>query len=363
MFICQARLIVANEIPIDNAIQIIKGTEKNYNFLSWNVSIQYTFAPPTTKKRTENSVVNAIYDNKSGKYNIESSSHVVEGLESSERADFFWGLTFDGSMYSHWHTNEIANKSAQSGLGIITDDIKKASFHRQHIQAWQLKTFGLVTGMPTIYSRIIFGEDNQLTKFSDIIVEWAKKKSIISVDMDNATSIIVFSVEEPTNIENTVLKTHIVFDIPKGAISQAELKQVQPNTEKVYASWKTEFKMNEKQEYVPKITTYHNFANFETWQFKYVSVNTNTKLSSNDFICKFPDGITVEDTVKKMRFRIGNPFDEDKAISDFMIRHGLTGNVPVKTTSGGIVRYVLIVVGSLIILASIVLHFRKKMQS
>jgi hypothetical protein len=214
--------------------------------------------------------------------------------------------------------------------------------------------------MPTIYSRIIFGDANQSTKFSDIILEWEKQKSIISIDMDEATNSLVFSIEEPTKIENTILKTHIVFDIKKGAICQAELKRGQPNVEKIYASWKTEFEMNEKREYFPKNTTYHNFANFETWHFKYVSVDTDVKFSSNDFVCQFPDGITVEDTIKKMRFTVGNPLNADKAINDFMALHGSTDNVPNQPTYGNIVRIILIIIGCFMILTSIILYIRKK---
>jgi hypothetical protein len=353
-------LLCADELSLDKAIVIVKNAERQVSTLEWSANITRTFSPPKSSQ-AQGSVstlsVFGLYDFSSEYYRVEFRETVRESTEKAIDASYSIGLSYDGKTCCTWQGMKI-EADRYRGSGIITNNINEAWHHDANVQKNRLRRLGLVTGLPGIvYSRIIEEQEDDGVRLSDTLVKWAKTTINVSVNVDDTKNYIHFLADEPTLIENTRLRTSIFFDIKRGVISEMEHSRVKAGDVIPFCKWEVEFGEDKESENVslPRRIVYQDYANYNKYVLEYKSVVVNPKRTSKDYLCEIPKGITVEDTVKKLMYRIGDPVDEDKAIEKFMTLHGLTGNVPSKMTLGGIVRYVLIGAGCLLIIIALIL--------
>jgi hypothetical protein len=200
-------------------------------------------------------------------------------------------------------------------------------------------------------------------KISDVFQQWEKEKRIASINEnpDTKKNEIEARIDRVQGTDDFFLK--ILYDPVTNTVEHGELFSRFKGIQYVMTIYDIEFQENENGIKFPKFVKEIYPLDHRIILSSYSSLKINPSLTENTFQVIIPDGINVSDYVLKQFYKVGDLIDEDKAISDFMTRYNLTGNVPVKTTAGGIVRYILIVVGSLMILASIVLFIRKRMQA
>jgi hypothetical protein len=353
-------LLYADELSLDKAIVIVKNAERQVSTLEWSANITHTFSPPISsqaKKSVELESVTGLYDFNSKRYRVEFTRTVQTSTVEAVNAPYSIGLSYDGKTYCTLQGRKLENNK-YDGNGIITEKIKDAWHHDTNIQKNRLRRLGLVTGLPgAIFSYIVNEGNYDDVRLSGTLVKWAKNAIKVSVNVENSGNYIHFLAEEPTFIENTILRTSIFFDIKRGAISEMELSHVKATDVVPYCKWEVEFVDDKKDGNIslPRRIVYQDYANYSKYVFEYKTVIVNPERTSKDYLCEMPNGVTVEDAVNNLFYKVGDPVDEDKAIERFMTLHGLTGNVPSKTTLGGIIRYVLIGAGCLLIIIALIL--------
>jgi hypothetical protein len=227
-------------------------------------------------------------------------------------------------------------------------------------------TVGVFNGVPGLFLPL-FSKQDSPDFFSSFMNRWIKEKKIVSV------------VDNGNGAWNIIVRTEI-FDIPyimyisynvtqRGIITYIKTSPIDSNIDvntlsfgdgKVFFELSVDTVQNHQGDWVPhKITFVQPDSKIKSIM-SYKNFSINPVARSDMFSLVFPDGTYVDDKIRKMYYKVGDLIDEDKAISDFMTRHNLTGNVPHKPTYGNIVRIILITIGGLMILASIILYINKK---
>jgi hypothetical protein len=289
-------------------------------------------------------------------------SRDAQGKESI--APFTSELSFDGKIYREWHIGEHSDKTlSQNTQGVISTNLDDCILNKQFIESGYAGV-GIVSGIPVFINLPSFLNINPCS-FSDLLTSYNKNKKVISGEIrENNEISIIFSDEFELSGNKISLTFDILFDTVNSVIAKQRVYYTYTSPIEEYSATTSEFLIDGGKKIPQKIIfkqiygqvilqTNYFFENFEI----------NPPIVHDEFQISFPDGVYVEDYVLKLFYKVGDIIDEDKAIARFMTRHGLTGNVPMKLTSGGILRYVLMGAGCLMILKSLILHIRKRRQS
>lgn len=361
-----ARLLFANaasELSLQQAIQIVKGAERQVSVLEWTVESSSTTIPPKTSQavaRSSSSSKSALYDFNSRYYR--SLSRRLQTKPNAKMNGYTIGLSFNGKVYNslwgYW-----TGDSAFQGDGIITDEIEKAVYHNVQTKANRIVLLGLVTGMPgAVYTETMYPtpEEEESTspvgnvRLSDTLVKWQKNGYDVSVVMKSEEQQIHFvgTSTKPFYGGDRRTQSTIVFDIQRGAVISAELNALTGDGIDHCCKWQVEFDSNVEATpttYRPLRIIHDDYGNYNRSVFDYKSVEVNPKRTAQDYTCAFPNGTLVEDTIQKMLYTVGSPMDTDQAVGEFMKLHGLTGDVPKKTFRNNAIRFTLIGAGLILI--------------
>jgi hypothetical protein len=369
------------------ALKVVKSIEKNQKAFQWKVDQKLPTTINITQKQDSNDsfpvsmnfsyTTNVWLDMQSRQYKIHflNNSPSKNELLNKESAILESVLLYDGNIYTGWE--KIMIKTSHSNPITIMEGSLTPNYDDGRINKNFTKNFrfiydiGLTTGIPTLFEPFLL--DEGVKYFSEYLSTWITSNKVLSITKsDDGKTFMIYAQIHPGPMSHYITK--IVYDIEKGGTITNHSVLLSYSKEsgdgKVYADSVTECAKNIKNHWVPVQTKIIFPLMKYEYEISYSSFECISKISKNDLSFQFPDGTYVDDYITKAYYKVGNLIDEDKAIDAFILRHGLTGNVPVKTTSGGIVRYVLIAVGSLMIafgslmiIVNIVLHFRKKRQS
>jgi hypothetical protein len=304
-----------------------------------------------------------LYDMRSRHFLLQGEYCVpwVDGEATTITKEF--AFSYDGKKYVYWEKRKKDNVYTKddSGSASIMEDLGQAHCDEESFITSKAATAGFGTGFP---GKITLCTPNYAAavSLSELLLEWKSKKvPVILQETEDKKwkmeGIISWSMGADRHI-------HVFCDPFRDGIVNEYIRFFRSkNKDHIEEKMTVEFTQNSQGKFVPSMARLIYPLDKLMTEFHYTDVEFNPKVNDESFQFKIPDGSYVTDYITKTYYKVGDLVDEDKAISDFMTRYNLTGNVPKTTTAGGIVRYVLIVVGGLMILASIVLYFRKRMQA
>jgi hypothetical protein len=364
-------IVISQEIPFKQAIMVIQSAEKSLKSAKWECKIKFQLRIPRDKSLDpiDESILvdNELYAEYSVLYDCQKKIYIADGksrLQWSEgshpRLSNTFGFAYNGKEYFSWQRTKAGDQLPDENeytIGSISKDMDQV----QNVTSF-FNTNGAYMGFGTGFpGQLVIQEENFYgSRFlSSVLTEWQSKGFPISIQKLSDKWLIEAKIVLPTTVER-IIRIHL---LPKSGIVVffSRISQFQG---KEYEEKRVEVTVieNEDKQVVPHIIRIIRPLDYLMDIYSFSSVKLNPSVQKENFQLLFPKGTYVEDFVAKKFYKVGDIIDEDKAISDFMTRHGLTGNVPHKSTHGNIVRIILITLGSLMILASIILYIIKKLK-
>jgi hypothetical protein len=354
--------ISASQVLISDLIKVAKSHEKNNYVFHWQCQRKQGSYSDINKLDTIDSKgqienYDVFFDTYRKQYNVHGNMCRLWTGGDSDYISIEVGFSFDGKTYTCW-------KRAKSGKVLPTEeDHGECQISRDLSDVEQdVNVFSQTNG---VYQGIGFGVPGFVTvntydyygaeKISEVFQQWEKKKRSISINenQENQKVEIEVRVDRIQGTDDYFLK--MLYDPSTNIIEHAELFSKYNGKQYVMTIYDVEFQKDENGNRFPKLVKEIYPLDHRVILTSYSSFKTNPQLSKDIFQTTIPDGIYVTDYITKRYYKVGDIVEEDKAIDRFMQRHGLTGNVPSKTTLGGIVRYVLIGAGCLLIIIALIL--------
>jgi hypothetical protein len=359
-----------SEIRVEKAITIIRSLESNIKAMEWNVTMHKsqvqngnTIDFPFSRKS------HVVYEPMKKRYHatIEGNDMAVNHNGNTMQSFFIVATSYDGNQYRVWRRTSENPKDLFNalffGMGVVTEseaDVVSIYDTKNNIA----RDLGVVTGLTSIVC--ISNKTETVSIFlSDYIKQKQTQRQKIVVREISDGLLEIVTVEKLGSIDFDV---HIIYDMKKGGvIKKYQWSQTKDNVTHILREYDIQTVKNDDGDWIPlTITAIENVkpgvVNKTLVEYSNVRIYHNY-LDTSRFQLDFPDGIYVEDQIRKMYYKVGNPLDEDKAISDFMTRHHLTGNVPLSKNRyfyAYILRSVLIISGIVLIVVALYLRFFKK---
>jgi hypothetical protein len=367
-----------SEIGFNEVIKVVKSCEKKVGILKWKFESQMRVAPssvtigvprddtlPSSLKR----ISEVLFDPYSKRYKIHLTGEEIGVLpdKTSILYNHETVIAYNGSAYSAWKKNTPKNKDRNriyDGYeGEIINDLSDGRLVKFFITDGGFAMSGFRTGVPCIFQPLLIEAEAKL--FSEYISDWQKENRIIGLYRQNDGTIIIYAKIYDDPISHYITK--VVYSPEKNGIITDYSILLSYSKEsgdgKLYAQFVTKCKQNDKGIWVPsEISMSLPFfgPNGVNNEFIYRDFEIISRVPASEFQITFPDGTKIEDYVSKKSYKVGSIVDEDKKIDDFIQRHGLTGDVPVKSPSyGQFIRYILITIGGLMIIISLFFKIRK----
>jgi hypothetical protein len=352
-------LVFGDEIPTEQALVVMKNLEKRICGISFS-----TVSTVETPFLNEMSVT---YDWVQQSYLIESKKISKWDNGTANAVSCYEKISFDGITFLEWEQCVQGINLPKNDVrctSIITNDLSDSPLNKRFCDFKN----GIGLGFPLLFFDLY--SPYYKTKKSDqfiyepkcfsVYLEHWKKTSELKSIVEKDKNLWEITAEFELKFDNLV-RLVIEYDIEKGGyitnIKYYSTPRGSKDKQKFFLEneFIVDTEQNEKKEWGPK-SLYKIILNKDKEiLFQYKNVSFFSRTSPEMFRFDLPDGTFVNDYITKRYYKVGDIVEEDKAIDRFMQRHGLTGNVPRKTTLGGIVRYVLIGAGCLLIIIALVL--------
>ena len=342
-------LVFPADLSFDQAINIIRGLEKQVDTLYWKASIEqkyYGFDSTVTMHGELR--VEAFFDPSRKFYNVSYTTFPPDVVKNDSSA-VVDQLAFGGGQYTFLAPNRK--------LGGITND--RMDFPSSRLfSGLVFAPEGLLPGLPNVFSLMAsIDSDGRADLLSSFLSGWKAGKNQFSINEEGVLSVFAeVKLEKTTDCPASV---SLLYDTQKGGIithAVVKYRQLDENgieQEKELCNWTVETKKNNEGLWVPLKTSYKEFLSSDrlstTLEATFEVVEINPSIKSDQFVLSMPDGYYVDDFTQKMRYKVGTPFDVDEAVEDFMRAKGLTGNVPPQVRRGNTLRYILMGTGILLI--------------
>jgi hypothetical protein len=343
------------EVNPAKAVDIIKSLENSISTLKWDFYVGDIYS---ANNREVLDSVSVLVDIQTKRYYIDRK------IVSKKRKSIF---SFNGREYVSFSGMLEGEKTATSllDLGKISTEANDMPSSETLKNNWSI--VGIGNGVPGLFAPF-FADDDVPTFFSLFMKRWIKGKKVISVS-DNRQG--VMDIKIFTKFFDIPYVMYISYDITKkGIITYVKASPVKDKTHaeqltfgegKVFFEMSVLTKKNDQGQDVPETIKFHQPDSKINNTLTYANFIINPPIDSKSFVIDFPDGTYVDDQIQKMYYKIGDLIDEDKAISDFMLLHNLTGDVPRPQHRYGIAfRYILIGTGIVLIVIAIYLRFFRK---
>jgi hypothetical protein len=368
-------IALTHEIPVNKAITVIRSAERSLTSAKWQCKIEFQHRIPRGDNNTggdsfvEQSDSNNTYSGYSVLYDCQRKLYLVKGksrLEwldgSHSRLSAVFEFLYNGDVYFSWQRSRPGNQLPEDEdkdytIGSVSKDIDRvknvASFPNTN-GAY----VGFGTGFPgqlTIHEENFYGSRS----LSSLLEYWQSKKfPILIQELSSDKWLIEAKIPFLSTTSERLIRIHL---LPKSG-TVVFFSRVSQFRGKEYEEWRVEVTTieNSKGQVVPRIVRVIRPLDYLMDTLTFYAVEFNFPVQKEDFELTFPNNTYVKDFVAKKIYKVGDIIDEDKAISDFMTRYNLTGNVPAKLAVGPIFRYVLIIIGGLMILISLFLTIRKR---
>jgi hypothetical protein len=234
------------------------------------------------------------------------------------------------------------------------------------------KAFGsfknaLGIGLPLMFYDI---EGKALDNFSEhecmskYLTEWKKSRNLESIISPREGVWEITAVFVSKRKIGVKLRLVVEYDLSKnGFVTNAKYYYTWPNKPEFLAKEiiVDTIQDSEGNWWATSLRKIDKLAQSETILFQYKDVKLLQSVSSDMFQIDFPNGTMVSDMLNKMEYKVGDLVDHDKAIENFIRKHNLNNNFPSKTWYwGNMVRYILMILGIILIMAGIIVHFMKR---
>ena len=349
------------EIPIDKAVGILQTLEAEIKTLEWDVNITKTQIRDGQELATgflRKSRV--IYDPRKKIFCAFISGNSPASGRDGGNVAFEVGVSFDGVRYMAWRRAiEKEINSFTFGLGVVSKSESDV------VQIYDVKRlagmdFGIVTGLPSIFVNSYQKEASAV--FLSEHIKKCKRDRIPCGIHEIASGL--WQINTKGSFASLTFDVEILLDINKGGIvTKYEWSHTVNNTKHVLLSYEIQTIENVDGRWVPSVVTAMEHPGpgvSNKTVLTYSNVRIHEKTNANSFMSDFPDGIHVTDYDAKRYYKVGDPVSADKAIGDFMTRHNLTGNVPSQVRRGNVIRYILMGIGSIMIIIALYQMIQQK---
>jgi len=272
-----------------------------------------------------------------------------------------FAYSYDGKHYVFWEKrkNDNNDSSVKSASASISDEFS----HSDDIQGFvksNAARVGYGTGFPasvTLRTTNYFGA----VSIFDLLKDWnSKKLPVLLNETQDGNWDIEGTIDWSDDPDDRVRHIRISCDPTNdGIVDEYTLIY---RSDKDYTEEKVlvEFTTNSQGKLVPKTSWLIYPLDRKMTEFHYDNVEFNPNVTDDSFHFDIPDGTYVTDYITKTYYKVGDLFNEDKAIEDFMVREGLTGNLPTRFAIDNFRRYLLMGIGLLIIVFGTFFYVIKK---
>ena len=373
-FATLSSLLCANEIPFDQTISVIESAEKSLKSAKWDCEVLFNIQVQDVNDVNLDKIVgfsrvdHPIYAKYSVLLDHVANNFIVEGrsclrwidgdnpLLSSEFA-----YSYDGKCYASWQRskggNSIPNESdyTDGEISADVDQVRNVSsfLDTKGAYAW----FGI--GFP---GQITLQDDGiyETRALSSVLLEWNSRGFPISIqELSQDKWVIEAKIIIPTGAERVIIM-HI---LPREGIV-VFFSRASHFREKVYEELRVEVDVVKTEEgaMVPRSMYVLRPLDRIMDCVTFSCVEINPPVKKDMFSVSFPDGTEVDDYVAKRIYKIGDPINEDRAINDFMVLHGLTGESFLPKRSNTL-RCILLGTGVIIIIGIAVYQMMQKRRT
>jgi hypothetical protein len=363
-------VVLAQEIPFDKAIKVLRASEKHLKSAKWKCKVEFKHRitrEGDNKKidsLVEQSNVNNLYAEYSVIYDCQKKLYLVDGKSCVEwyegshpSISSVFKFVYNGDVYFSWQRTKPGYQlpdDKDHTVGSVSKDIDQV-LNVASFSTTNGAYMGFGTGFPgqiTIQDEKFYGsrslasvlEDWQLQGFPISIRELTHDKWLIEAK-------IILS-----NKAERIIRIHL---LPKSG-TVVDVSRVSQFRDKEYEELRVEVTTieNSKGQIVPQTIRVIRPLDylFDVYWFSLVEINQ--PMHKEDFLLSFPANTYVKDFVAKKVYKVGDPVNEDKAISDFMDRYKLTGNVSVNK-GYSVLNYTFMIIGGLMFIIGLFFTIRK----
>ncbi|MDR2440796.1 MAG: hypothetical protein LBE12_15655 [Planctomycetaceae bacterium] len=345
------------------AKKIFDAVDRSVPVIKWKCRIEHghplidiTSVPPQKDNYYEEYVV--LYDLKSKRFIVDGEICVpwIDGSVPTIKKEL--GYSFDGKKYAYWERkfDDKGNREL-AGFASISLDMTQVEYVKDFIVSNGSRT-GFGAGFPgwvTLTKKDFHGA----IRISDLLAEWDSRHSLVTL---RTTSMGKLEIEGIITWDNgTDRHVNLMCELSNNAIVSKSVRFSRfQNKDYIGKEYLVEFIKNGQGKFVPKIVRACYPLDKRMTILYFSDIEFDPKVNEQSFQLQIPNGTYVTDHITKKYYKVGDIVDEDKAISDFMTRYNLTGNVPAQSKVASIVRYSLITIGGLMILISLFLIIRKR---
>jgi len=362
------------EIRYDDVFNVVKSCEKKVNGFRWKVKMEIASSPIAGQTNTDRvpakgqTFADVLLDCHTKRFKVEEKKQTYGMMGDGTVVQYTHeGTTaYDGSSYSAWGKNTPHDRGVriyQGSAGEITNNLDNSVAAKLFLDGGGLRNVGFRTGIPCFFLPDLIGKDAKF--LSEFLAEWKNEgKTMVFFRQDDG-DIIIYAGIFPDPIGHYVAK--IVYSPSKNGIitEYSTLLSYSKATGdgKFYSRRLTRCEQNQDGDWVPTVVSlsmpFLGPNGYDT-EMRYEEFEYLPKISVEDFQVTFPKGTEVSDHVAKMFYKVGDHFDEDFAINEFMERYGFTGDVPSQMGRGGIFRYTFMIIGFALIFIALCRIFLRR---
>lgn len=351
---------LSTEVTLEKAFDIVRSLEKETKILYWNSSVEQKFYGHNLKVTVQSKyVIEAFFDPSRKLYNV---TYVISPPRNDTKR--ILGLTtqlaYDGKQYTFLDHNRKEGCITKDRSDCPSSHLFSGLYYAQE---------GLCLGLPNImaYKTTSRNNDSKVDLLSTFFHGWKNTTNQYEIKDDGVLSI--FAHIKLLDTTDCPVIVALDYNTMKGGIitsAVVKYKQLDENKtvqEKVLCNWTVETKQKTDGKWVPTKTSYQEFAAgrlFASFEANFESVEINPITRPDLFVISMPDGTYVDDYIEKLRYKVGDIFEEDQAIEAFMQTHGLTGDIPIKMRRGNTIRYILMGTGIILICIAIFQMIQKR---
>jgi hypothetical protein len=323
-------VVVATEVDPDTALKTILSLEKESAAFRWKGSATPGSLRSDTKVE-EKYFFEVIYEPSSKRH----WAAVSVGAQPGDPHPTHF-LSFNGKQFE-----SLEMYGSNDGQGTIFLEGKQRGVHARFWISSGTPFIGVSSGIHGVCDFMPVSPPDLL---SSHLTEWIKNKQLVSItEVEKGVWIVVANVTIWTlpGANNPRTRIELRYDIGKGGVITEQKILAQrldftrlSVTDIPVMNWEITHVLNPKNQWVPKSIYRTDESVLRYVKIDFEEFEVNPPLKEDSFKINFPDGVYVDDFTKIMRYKVGAPIDENKAIEDFMRRHDLTGDVPDQTADG-----------------------------
>lgn len=331
----------ANEVAYPQALSIVKNLEKSVD------AIKFT----TSSSVNKNTHTSFTYDASQKRYLLEGSYTNEWTQGTNPHISCKYAISFDGKQYREYSQCVPGIRQPQSNErcdGIISIDLSDSPLNKNT----RFDDYGLTIGSPLLFFDYYAAlHDKSLcdtTVFSKFLERWHSNGALKSIrELNQNEWEIAASFVLPDGVQVRLVAT---YNLSKGGVvTNVKYYCRDPDNSSLGEVLENEYLVEFQEKNFPKRITKKHWRKGESLLVEYDTFATHSGSSISDYSLSFPDGTFVDDFIKSIRYRVGDPINVDKAIDEFMQRHGLTGDFPKKTFRNNAIRFTLIGAGLILI--------------